>query len=143
MQTVPSSLTHLHFAFAALTDDWQITFADNLTQFEFSSFLHVNGPQRVLSFGGWSFSTDPDTYNIFRTGVASEANQVAMATNIANFILQYDIEGVDFDWEYPGAPDIPGIPADDPDDGQNYLAFLKTLRGLLPTKSISIAAPSS
>jgi len=54
-----------------------------------------------LSFGGWSFSTDPSTYNIFRSGVATAANQVAMAENIANFIFQYNLDGVDFDWEYP------------------------------------------
>jgi chitinase len=40
-------------------------------------------------------------------------------------------------------PDILGIPADDPNDGQNYLAFLRVLRGTMPDKSISIAAPSS
>lgn len=40
-------------------------------------------------------------------------------------------------------PDIPGIPADDPNDGRNYLAFLQALRLLMPDKSISIAAPAS
>ena len=40
-------------------------------------------------------------------------------------------------------PDIAGIPADNPNDGQNYLAFLKVLRSQLPNKSISIAAPAS
>jgi len=92
----------LHFAFGALTNDWQVTFADNLTQFEFTSFLKVTGPQRIFSFGGWSFSTDPGTYDIFRSGVATAANQATMANNIANFITQYNLDGVDFDWEYPG-----------------------------------------
>jgi chitinase len=37
-----------------------------------------------------------------------------------------------------------GIPAASPEDGQNYLAFLKELRSLLPDdKTISIAAPAS
>ena len=40
-------------------------------------------------------------------------------------------------------PDIPGIPADNPNDGQNYLAFLQALRSQLPDKSISIAGPAS
>jgi hypothetical protein len=41
------------------------------------------------------------------------------------------------------APDIPGIPPADEDDGDNYLAFLVILKNLLSGKSLSIAAPSS
>ena len=41
------------------------------------------------------------------------------------------------------APDIPGIPPGNTDDGANYLAFLSVLKSLLPGKSVSIAAPSS
>lgn len=91
----------MHFAFGALTTDWQVTFADNLTQFEFSQFVRVAGPKRILSFGGWTFSTDPGTFNIFRSGVATAANQATMASNIAAYINDYGLDGVDFDWEYP------------------------------------------
>ncbi|KAI8692013.1 hypothetical protein NCS56_00195800 [Fusarium sp. Ph1] len=66
-----------------------------------------------------------------------------MATKIANFIIKNDLEGVDIDWEYPGAPDIPGIPPAEKDEGKNYLAFLAVLRNLLKGRSLSIAAPSS
>jgi GH18 family chitinase len=41
------------------------------------------------------------------------------------------------------APDIPGIPPAGPSDGNNYLAFLITLREMLPGMSISITAPAS
>lgn len=41
------------------------------------------------------------------------------------------------------APDIPGIPPASNSDGANYLAFLVTLKTLLPGKTISIAAPAS
>jgi chitinase len=51
---------------------------------------------------------------------------------------------VDFDWEYPDAPDIPGITPGIPTDGPNYLAFLQTLRSMLPAgKTMSTAAPAS
>jgi GH18 family chitinase len=66
-----------------------------------------------------------------------------MATKIANFIIKNDLEGVDIDWEYPGAPDIPGIPPAEKDEGKKYLAFLAVLRNLLKGRSLSIAAPSS
>lgn len=54
-----------------------------------------------MSFGGWDFSTNPDTYNIFCQGV-TDANRETMATNIANFIIDNNLDGVDIDWEYPG-----------------------------------------
>lgn len=61
-----------------------------------------------------------------------------------NFVKDNGLDGVDFDWEYPGAPDIPGIPPGSPEDGPNYLAFLKLVRSALPTdKSVGMAAPAS
>lgn len=41
------------------------------------------------------------------------------------------------------APDIPGIPPGDPNEGANYLAFLVVLKNLLGERSVSIAAPAS
>ncbi|KAL7620478.1 hypothetical protein AAE478_009473 [Parahypoxylon ruwenzoriense] len=42
------------------------------------------------------------------------------------------MDGVDFDREYPGAPDIPGILAGSLEDGANYLESLKMVRAALP-----------
>lgn len=59
-------------------------------------------------------------------------------------VNQYNLDRVDFDWEYPGATDIPGIPLGSPSDGPNYLSFLQEVRALLPAgKTLSIAAPAS
>lgn len=137
-----SQYTHLHFAFGTLTSDYKVEVGDILSSYQFEHFRYVDGPARILSIGGWAFSTEPATYKIFREGVTS-ANRTKMATSIANFIREKDLDGVDIDWEYPGAPDIPGIPAASKDDGKNYLEFLKVLKNLLPDKSVSIAAPSS
>lgn len=42
------------------------------------------------------------------------------------------------------AADIPGVPAGDEDEGENYLEFLKLLKDVLPDGiTLSIAAPSS
>ncbi|ROW15174.1 hypothetical protein VPNG_03014 [Cytospora leucostoma] len=135
--------THIHYAFATLSDEYEVLTGDAMQTYEFSNFKAIRGPKKIVTFGGWDFSTSASTYSIFRDGVTA-ANRVAMATSIANFSIKNGLDGVDIDWEYPGAPDIPGIPAGGADDGANYLAFLVVLRDLLGTeKSISTAAPSS
>jgi GH18 family chitinase len=71
------------------------------------------------------------------------ANRLTMATKIANFIKKHDLDGVDIDWEYPGAPDLPESDPGKPEEGTNYLFFLVTLKNLLRGRTVSIAAPSS
>ncbi|KAJ6151665.1 hypothetical protein N7470_006793 [Penicillium chermesinum] len=135
------SYSHLHFAFASITTDYDI----NVTtvQDQFDKLKTLSGVKRVLSFGGWSFSTDADSFPIFRKGV-SDANRALFAKNAANFIIDNGLDGIDFDWEYPGAPDIPGIPPGDKGDGDRYLEFLKLVRKNLPdNKSLSLAVPAS
>lgn len=99
--------THVHFAFGLLTDTWDVSTGDAMTTYEFKAFLRLSNVKRILSFGGWAFSTEPSTYNIFRTGVTS-ANRLTMATKIANFIKANNLDGVDIDWEYPGVGTTPG-----------------------------------
>ncbi|RAH55255.1 chitinase [Aspergillus piperis CBS 112811] len=137
-----SQYTHLHFGFGTLTDSWEVETGDTLSTYNFGEFKRITGAKRILSIGGWDFSTMPETYKIFRNGV-KPANRLTMATNIANFIKDNDLDGVDIDWEYPGAPDLPENDPGTEEDGPNYLAFLVVLKNLLPGKSVSIAAPAS
>jgi len=41
--------------------------------------------KRILSFGGWSFSTDTDTYPIFRQSVTA-TNRETFANNVVQFV---------------------------------------------------------
>jgi chitinase len=64
--------------------------------------------------------------------------------NLLHFIYSWNLDGVDIDWEYPGEPDIPGIPASTQQDAQNYLEFLRLLReALRKDKTVLIVAPAS
>ncbi|GMG12973.1 unnamed protein product [Aspergillus oryzae] len=140
--------THIHFGFGTLTEDFNVKVGDALSQFEFEQFKQLTGVKRILSIGGWDFPTSPDTYTTFREGVKS-ANRMTMAENIANFVEEHDLDGVDIDWDLGvtangiQAPDIPGIPPGSADEGVEYAIFLILLKGLLRDKSLSIAAPAS
>ncbi|ETS75025.1 hypothetical protein PFICI_13509 [Pestalotiopsis fici W106-1] len=137
-----SAYTHVHFSFGTLTPAFEVETGNILSTYQFEQFKKIRGPRRILSFGGWDFSALNTTYMIFRNAV-TDANRLRVATNIADFIKKHDLDGVDIDWEYPGAPDIPDIPPGDPDDGVRYLKFLVILKSLLSGKTVSIAAPSS
>ncbi|THC89510.1 hypothetical protein EYZ11_011044 [Aspergillus tanneri] len=119
-----SQYTHIHFGFGMLTPSYNIEFW-----------------RRILLFSGWDFSTMPATYQIFPNSVTPK-NRLIMATKIADLIKKHNLDGVDIDWEYPGAPDLPIFNPGSPEEGPNYLAFLVILKNLLPGKSVSIATLS-
>nr|CAE84954.1 chitin binding protein [Debaryomyces robertsiae] len=135
---IGSDYSRVHYAFVNINSDFTID-DSNISN---SYFLNIKN-NKVASFGGWDFSTNPSTYKIFREGVKSQ-NRDKFTSNLVVFAQKYNLDGIDLDWEYPGAPDIPGIPADDKNNGKNYLEFIKLLKSKLPGgMSLSIAIPSS
>lgn len=93
--------SHIYFGFGTLSQDFQVMVGDDRSQFKFKHFKLLRGVKRILSIGGWDFSTDPSTYMIFWNAVLP-ANRYQAAQNIANFVKDQGLDGVDIDWEYPG-----------------------------------------
>lgn len=101
------STTHIHFSFATMDKSYAISVGETIyDEFQFEQFARLDGVHKVVTIGGWDFSTLPDTYNIFRDGVKKE-NRKAMATSILNFVKSHSIDGIDIDWEYPGVSYFP------------------------------------
>ncbi|KAK3317910.1 killer toxin alpha/beta [Apodospora peruviana] len=135
------SYTIIHWAFAEVnTADWSVKIRDDFNQWD--KFKKISA-KKVISFGGWGFSTEPETYDILRQAMSPQ-NRAKFSASIASFLTKENLDGVDFDWEYPGAIDIPGTPPGQPTDGANYLKFLSVMKSALPAgKTMSIAAPAS
>ncbi|KAK2028159.1 glycoside hydrolase [Colletotrichum zoysiae] len=134
--------THIHLAFGVVTTG---TYAISVShiQEQWELFQQMSGFKKILSLGGWAFSAEPATYFIFRDAV-NPANQDTFVANIVAFVQDNDLDGIDIDWEYPAAPDIPDIPAGTAEDAANYLTFFTKLRAALPSdKSVSFCAPAS
>ncbi|MCJ1399327.1 hypothetical protein MMC11_002529 [Xylographa trunciseda] len=97
-----------------------------------------------ISIGGWSM-TDPDqpTAATFSNLAGSTANQELFFASLISFMTTYGFDGVDIDWEYPGAADRSGIPA----DKANYVTFLQNMRTTFQAAGhsygVSITLPSS
>ncbi|KAH7017951.1 killer toxin alpha/beta, partial [Microdochium trichocladiopsis] len=140
---VGEKYTIIHWAFLELNSDYTVKIADEYGQWD--EFVALTSAKRVVSFGGWAFSNDPPTYDVLRQAM-SPANRDTFANSIVQFLDKYKLDGVDFDWEYPGATDIPGTPPGLATDGATYLRFLQLMRQKLPRttgKTLSIAAPAS
>ncbi|KAK3331756.1 killer toxin alpha/beta [Cercophora scortea] len=132
----PSKYNTIHFAFLVINANFEIVLPTG-------KFTKLTEFHRVISLGGWSFSTEPATYALFRTAVLP-ANMEKFATNCVAFMKSWGVDGIDFDWEYPSAPDMPEIPAGTVAEGKNYLAFTKLIRTKLSGtgKTLSFAAPA-
>ncbi|KAF9888672.1 hypothetical protein FE257_008430 [Aspergillus nanangensis] len=154
-QTLPTdlpldALTHLNYAFAYISPDTlQITTMDAATPaslFDDLAALKVTKPhlQIFVSIGGWTFSdNDTATQPLFGNIARSDSNRQKFADNTLTFLNLYGFDGVDLDWEYPGAPDRGGKP----DDTKNYVQLVKTLRDTFDKSGrklgITFTAPSS
>ncbi|KAK6443798.1 chitinase [Trichoderma asperellum] len=136
-----SMYTHIHFAFANLTADFKVDVSG--AQDDFEIFKSMTEVKRIISFGGWYFSASPGTFNILREAV-KPANRETFKNSVVAFVQEHGLDGVDIDWEYPGAPDIPDIPAGDPQAGMDYYKALTIIKSALgSSKTVSFAAPAS
>ncbi|OAX82110.1 hypothetical protein ACJ72_03545 [Emergomyces africanus] len=134
--------THIHWSFAEIDPKtWKVVIKDPSKQWK--DFKSLKKIKRIVSFGGWDYSTHPKTYNIIRSAILKHRN--TFADNLARFIEDEGIDGVDIDWEHP-ALDIlvDGKAIGHESDGVNYLKFLKILKKKVGSKKlVSIAAPES
>ncbi|KAH8736637.1 glycoside hydrolase superfamily [Ilyonectria robusta] len=137
-----SKYTHIHFAFADVTSTYTIDVSGHLRQFNL--FKAITGIKKIISFGGWDFSTMLRTYNTLREAFKS-ANRATLIRNIVAFVKKHNLDGVDIDWEYPGVmPGIPDIPSGYAVTGKDYYQTLSGLNTALGTsKSVSFAALAS
>ncbi|KAF8592399.1 glycoside hydrolase family 18 protein [Ramaria rubella] len=93
---------------------------------------HAKNKYAKLSIGGWTGSAH------FSDAV-NDQNRNKFAGDIVALYHQYDLDGIDIDWEYPGEPGAAGN-IYTPSDTANFLAFLQLLRSLLPERARISAA---
>lgn len=69
-----------HYAFGGITADYDIDMSDTADLFD--EFRSLTGVKRIMSFGGWAFSTDTETAPIMGQGV-SDGQRQRFAANVA------------------------------------------------------------
>lgn len=121
-----SKITHLNYAFANISSDLNIAFADesnDLKNFESLRNLKSNNKnlRTLISVGGWDYS------KYFSDAALNDTNRSIFAQNCLNFILKHGFDGIDIDWESPvsGGSSANIYRAE---DKQNYTLLLKAIR---------------
>ncbi|ORY64854.1 glycosyl hydrolases family 18 protein-like protein [Pseudomassariella vexata] len=122
------ALTHAYFSFAFITPGtYMIAPMDDLSPDLFEDFTAIKqgntGLKAIIAVGGWSFNDPGATQTVFSDMVASPESRKTFIGNLMGFMRKYGFDGVDFDWEYPGADDRGGKSS----DGENFVTFLKEL----------------
>ncbi|KAL9948803.1 hypothetical protein ACHAQF_005536 [Verticillium nonalfalfae] len=149
MKDIPiNSLTHLYLSFAFITpNEYNIIGMDGLPSELFSNFtdLKKNNPslKMIIAIGGWTHNDPGPLQKVFSDMVSTKKNRSTFIENLMAFLRQYAFDGVDFDWEYPGADDRGGVP----NDGINFTQFLKELEAANKKQPkryiVSYTAPTS
>ncbi|KAF9266291.1 glycoside hydrolase [Marasmius fiardii PR-910] len=88
----------------------------------FVTAAHENHVKASVSIGGWTGS------RWWSTAVGSAHNRTTFVKTVTEFADQFDLDGLDFDWEYPGVQGIGCNTINDSEDSNNFLLFLQELR---------------
>ncbi|RKP39621.1 glycoside hydrolase superfamily [Dimargaris cristalligena] len=115
-------LTHINYAFALLTQNYEIKFDTEWLMPRVVSQAHAKGTKVLISVGGWTGS------RFFTPMVASAATRATFINNAVNFVNQFKLDGLDIDWEYPGRLGMSCNTFDAQHDTDNFLLLLRELR---------------
>ncbi|KAI8645646.1 glycoside hydrolase superfamily, partial [Parasitella parasitica] len=127
-----SAYTHINYAFANLVNTTLSTWGDpsvfNATaDYSFPTLVKLAdaaGAKVMISNGGWAGGTK------FSSMVASPSARKNFIEWNVGYVSEYNLAGVDLDWEYPNNPG-PGCNEYSPEDVPNFLLLIKELRQAL------------
>ena len=119
-----SKLTVVNYAFVDM--GWSVSGrdADNLRKLAALKSRHSH-LRLVASIGGWTSSQG------FSDMASDSGARAAFTTGAIAFMRRYDFDGVDIDWEYPGAIGVPcekPRTCERPEDKRNFVTLAREMR---------------
>lgn len=114
LENVPAEkLTHVYYAFADIEDGVICEDGDRIH--EMAALRERNPDLKVIvSVGGWGRCEE------FPKMAATAENRQRFAADAVQYIREHDLDGIDYDWEFP-----------DEDETEDFTAILRTLRNAL------------
>jgi chitinase len=118
-------LTHINYAFVNVQDSLAVltNLATDSTNFRKLNALKKINPDLkiIISIGGWAWSEN------FSDAVLTPTSRIKFAKSSVDIVRQFDLDGVDIDWEYPGMKGEEGN-IFRPEDKQNFTLMFKAIR---------------
>ena len=118
-------LTHINYAFVNVQDSLAVltNIETDSTNFRKLNKLKLINPDLkiVISIGGWAWSEN------FSDAVLTESSRKKFAKSSVDILREYDLDGVDIDWEYPGMKGEEGN-IYRPEDKENFTLMFKAIR---------------
>ncbi|EFX90232.1 hypothetical protein DAPPUDRAFT_220226 [Daphnia pulex] len=133
--------THMIYGFAVLDKiKYEMVVYDSYVDIDLGGYQKFTGLKAqnpnlktLIALGGWNDSAFTTQYSELVSDPAKMANFVSKALA---FVRQYNFDGLDFDWEYPGDPGKP-------EDKANFITLLNMLRDAFkPYNLLLTMAPS-
>jgi len=119
-----SKLTVINYAFVDVQHNraWLTNRRTDTINFRYLTSLRKKNPglKIVISIGGWTWSKN------FSDAVLSDTSRAGFAASAVALVRQYDLDGVDIDWEYPTMVGDGNVHRDV--DKQNYTLMFQALR---------------
>ncbi|KAJ6515538.1 glycoside hydrolase family 18 protein [Mycena sanguinolenta] len=116
--------THLIYSFAETTPDVRMVTLNGSDPELLPSFVaaaHAHGVKAKVSVGGWTWSL------FWSSNVATAQNRTLFVKTLVDLTTKYNLDGLNFDWEYPNGQGI-GCNTINVNDTANFLAFIQELR---------------
>lgn len=114
-------VTHYNYAFGHVTETFNGVRIDNPERLKQIVALKEQNPSLkvMLSVGGWGSGH-------FSEMAATEDNRLAFAQDCRRVVEEFDLDGIDIDWEYPTSSEA-GI-SSSPDDTDNFTLLMQDIR---------------
>ena len=117
-------LTHINYAFVNIKDGRAILQKPDTDAINLGRLIDLkkkNPDLKILiSIGGWSWS------KLFSDAALTDSSRSLFAQSATSIVQQFDLDGIDIDWEYPGLRGDNNIFR--PEDKQNFTLMLQQLR---------------
>jgi chitinase len=133
----PEYVTHINYAFGHVNNTFNGIRIDNEDRLKMIVGLKKQKPSLkiFLSIGGWGSGR-------FSEMAADEANRKAFAADCQRVVKEFDLDGIDLDWEFP-TTSMANI-SSSPDDTKNFTLLMRDIRETIgKNKLLTLASNAS